>query len=418
MTSGRQTGRATVSFAFAAVSVAVFSSAFVRSEPAPYDVLILTVGSAAFLTGLVRLQGWLFAPYLSLFTFAIANFVPMIGLRDDQFAVAVAQSLLTVYLVLTWVFFSSLIRQYGERAFSTIMNAYAVAGTISAVLGIAGVLRLTASASFFAWEGSRAVGLFKDPNVFGPFLVPVCVYALYRILNAAGLARWIWFFALGTCVLGVVLSFSRAAWVALVIALAVFVLFPGSLRLRQKLRVAVLTLIVGTFAIVLAQQNGQVSRLLSGRAGLQQYDNERFATQSAAFEIALANPFGIGGKQTDQIFGLPPHNLYITTAAEYGWFGFLGLIGMMLLSLSNAVRGALFDAPSRRSLHTIVVASLVGTMVGVVTIDPLHWRHFWILLALAWLPVSTVAAPASSRGLLGPRRDQRLIQMRRSRPAD
>ena len=32
------------------------------------------------------------------------------------------------------------------------------------------------------WD--RATGLFKDPNVFGPFLVPALVYALSRLAGA------------------------------------------------------------------------------------------------------------------------------------------------------------------------------------------------------------------------------------------
>jgi hypothetical protein len=32
----------------------------------------------------------------------------------------------------------------------------------------------------------------------------------------------------------------------------------------------------------------------------------------------------------------------------------------------------------------ILVASIGGQLVNSVVIDSIHWRHFWILLGLAW----------------------------------
>jgi len=33
-------------------------------------------------------------------------------------------------------------------------------------------------------------------------------------------------------------------------------------------------------------------------------------------------------------------------------------------------------------------------MVGVLSIDPLHWRHFWLIFALAWMPLATQPNPS------------------------
>lgn len=372
---------------FLAIWVVIFSSAFVRTEPAIYDLLTIIVSLISFFFGFVQFNGKFFIPYILLTIFIICNFIPLINMTDEHFSVGFIQTILTIYLISTWLFFSNFLNKYKEKAFFLIMNSYTVSGTISAFLGTAGVLHLIPSASLFVWENTRAVGFFKDPNVFGPFLVPVCVYALYRVIKS-DFKAWHWFFALGVCILGVVFSFCRAAWIALIVDFIVFLLLPGSFRLRQKIALIFLIAVVGTLSIIFALQNDQIAHLLADRTGLQKYDTERFATQSSAFEIALSNPIGIGGHQTDFLFGLPPHNLYITTMAEYGWFGFLALIGFMLLSLWNALKGALFDTRSQRPLYGVVVASIVGMMVGVISIDPLHWRHFWLLFALAWMPLT------------------------------
>jgi hypothetical protein len=44
--------------------------------------------------------------------------------------------------------------------------------------------------------------------------------------------------------------------------------------------------------------------------------------------------------------------------------------------------------PVQRSIFALVAAALCGTMLNSFTIDTIHWRHFWLLLALGWMPVT------------------------------
>ena len=55
----------------------------------------------------------------------------------------------------------------------------------AAVLGIVGYFGLFPGAHELMTRYGRATGLFKDPNVFGPFLVPALVYGLSRLTGAS-----------------------------------------------------------------------------------------------------------------------------------------------------------------------------------------------------------------------------------------
>ena len=82
----------------------------------------------------------------------------------------------------------------------------------------------------------RASGFFKDPNVYGPFLIPIALILLEqriaprfpRVLRLRALSSWLILLAL---TLGVLFSYSRAAWANFVIALIVMLVASG---MRKK----------------------------------------------------------------------------------------------------------------------------------------------------------------------------------------
>ncbi len=39
------------------------------------------------------------------------------------------------------------------------------------------------------------------------------------------------------------------------------------------------------------------------------------------------------------------------------------------------------------NLYFVIFASLIGLAFNSFFVDTLHWRHFWLLLALAWVPM-------------------------------
>lgn len=56
------------------------------------------------------------------------------------------------------------------------------------------------------------MGGFKDPNVYGPFLVLPFTWSLYRIMKGNGRDMLVYLPLCCILTLGILVSFSRAAW--------------------------------------------------------------------------------------------------------------------------------------------------------------------------------------------------------------
>ena len=66
-------------------------------------------------------------------------------------------------------------------------SAYVIAGVIAASLGILGYFNVAGLGELFSvYDNSRASGPFKDPNVFGPFLVPPIIWLTQDLLLKRG----------------------------------------------------------------------------------------------------------------------------------------------------------------------------------------------------------------------------------------
>ncbi len=107
-------------------------------------------------------------------------------------------------------------------------------------------------------DGPRAQGLFKDPNVFGPFLVPAALILMEETV-APRLLRFRLATKLCCCrvlTVGVVFSFSRAAWlnlaVGMLVLLVVLALRRGGARRAMTLLVVSLVAGAALFGVVAA----------------------------------------------------------------------------------------------------------------------------------------------------------------------
>ena len=84
---------------------------------------------------------------------------------------------------------------------------------IAALAGIVGYFRVLPGRAELLLLYDRARGTFKDPNVFGAFLILPALLALQTVIAGrfAQALRRAWLL-LGLFTVGVLLSFSRAAW--------------------------------------------------------------------------------------------------------------------------------------------------------------------------------------------------------------
>jgi O-antigen ligase len=160
----------------------------------------------------------------------------------------------------------------------------------------------------------------------------------------------------------------------------------GLLRRNLAYFLIVLSLVGGAVAYALTIP--QVSEVIAYRTELQDYDADRFATHDAALELGLNNPLGVGPGQSFLLLDYATHSLYLRVFSENGVIGFLSLAAFVSLTL---VRSLLLSQRSQdrfqRAMFTLIAATILGTVLNSFAIDTLHWRHFWFLLALGWMPL-------------------------------
>jgi O-antigen ligase len=357
-----------------AVAVGVLLLAAVRFQPAPTDVVFAVLMVVAFATGRFSLRRLTAGPLLLAGAFLAFNLVSMIDVVDGLRAVQFLG--ITVYVLIFALWLASTVTEISIAR--RITRWYVVGAVISALLSSLALIVTYPGHDLFTRIG-RAEGLFKDPNVFGPFLVPAALIVLEEILMPR-LFSWrrttkvLVFLILAV---GVLFSYSRAAWLNLAVGLAVMVVVFSFRRGAGKQAARAVAL------VLVACVAGSLS-FLEQRAKVQTYDNSRFGAQSESIKWAERHPFGLGPGQFERHAHISTHSMYARALAEEGVPGFLSLLILMLATLYWGGRNAILG----RDTYGIGSAALLGAWVGALLngffVDTLHWRHLWLLAALIW----------------------------------
>jgi O-antigen ligase len=355
-------------------------------EPAPYDLLAIVMFIGLLVAGL-RIPRSLQTGALLLGLFLTGNVIAALAAPDPL--ESLRSMSIRIYMVMTWMLLVSIIVMDPARMLRALWAGYLVAATIAVCWGILEYFGFIASE---VWEGGlRSKGPFKDPNVYGPFLVPAAVYCLSSVTRGRG-RDLLWLLPLLLFTFGVLLSFSRGAWLNFVFSMALFaaISFALTKSLRGRLQWFLAGLvIVGTMSAMLL---GAVSVDVIGdrfqqRAVLaHEYDvgtGGRFDAQASALASIAQDPIGHGPGRSALEFGREPHNLYLHVFVEAGWLAGLSFLVFLVTSivlLSRAVR----THWALRPQSVVAFASLCGVLFQSLFIDSTHWRHLWLLLAIAW----------------------------------
>jgi O-antigen ligase len=365
----------------------VAGSSYVYREPAPYDLAAVALALILFGAGTLRFPTGLGAPTMFLLIFMLANFLS--GMYAPNLLDAVFFLSVTGYLVITFYLFAALIHEEPERTTQVIAWAWIVAALITALVAIAAYYRVLPDWKLYIING-RAKGMFKDPNVFGPFLVPAALFLLSmlgerigRLWKAGMLA------AAGILMFALLISYSRAAWLNFVLAVVIFFGVRVLLERRgaYRLRTIVASVVVAVFfmgVVGWAVSQPEVTEMFVKRARLiQRYDSERFGTQFQALMTMLANPLGIGPGQSRDFFERATHNVFLRVGVENGLFGLIGYLGFLAVTLWRAT---VFLLRQSDISHAFIAsyAATIAILANSLVIDSLHWRHFWLLAAILW----------------------------------
>jgi hypothetical protein len=365
-----------------AVGLGVLLLAAVRIEPAPADLLIGVLIAVAVATWRFDLQRVPLSVTLLVSGFLALNLLASVEVIDA--ARAVNFFAITLYLGVFALWLAAYVSSV--RRARIVVVAYVIAAAASAALAcLALFVQFPGSEALV--RGPRAEGLFKDPNVFGPFLVPAALVLMEETV-APRLLRMrlpVKLALLSVLTLGVLFSFSRAAWLnyalGTTVLLTVLALRRGGFRRAITLLAVMLTAGAALIGVVAVSSS---LTFLEERASIQAYDTQRFGAQLSGVDLATQYPLGIGPGQFELVSPISAHSTYVRALAEEGVLGLFVLLAIMLLTLGFAARNATLGVDT----YGIGSAALLGAWCGIlangVFVDTLHWRHLWLVAALIW----------------------------------
>ena len=390
----------------AAVALGFLLLGVVRIEPAPVDGVMAIVMAIALVTGRFDLRS---APLWAnglVALFLASNLLACIDAVKPGRAASFMS--ITVYLCLLGLWTSGYVRTH-RRARMVLVLWVGGAVVTAALSTLALYVAFPGSIEFHKLYVDRAQGLFRDPNVYGPFLVPAAIFVLHELLDPRLLrgGRLLKLLALSILVLGVTTSYSRAAWlnlgVGVLVMLAVLPLRRGGGRRAGAL---LLTLVAVTGAAGATVVLTGSSSFLEERAHIQSYDTARFGAQRSGVKLAENHPIGIGPGQFEYLSPISAHSTYVRAFAEEGIAGLVLLGGLLLATLGIALRNVILGRGTAGISSTALLAAWCGLLANSVFVDTLHWRHLWILAGLIWagsmLPPAAAPQASSSTGARSP----------------
>src|SRR5579864_8222527 len=191
------------------------SGGFVIVEPAPYEFLTIFAMILFLMTGLTLRAGHLPLMFLLIFYnigFA-TSLMPVITLEDTAKWTAVS-----CFLSVTTMFFATALVEDTTRRTQALLHGYTTAAVITSTAAVLAYFRLFPGWDIFI-HNLRATATFKDPNVFGPFLILPALIVLQKIMfgRVRGLVADLAVALI--LVAALFLSFSRGAWGHFVVSL-------------------------------------------------------------------------------------------------------------------------------------------------------------------------------------------------------
>lgn len=363
----------------ALLCLSIAMSAIVSIEPALTDIFFVGfLTMALLLNQLYFSKSALFGLFL-IVLFILMNFISFF--QVTSISMSIPYIIITIYMTIMWFGIVGFGGFFGVRVLTQLTKIYYYVGIITAIAALLVYFRIIPYYDgFFMFE--RVKLFFKDPNVLGPFLVFPAVYAIAKFEEKKKFVYIIAFFIIAS---GVVLSFSRAAWLNLVLSIVIFLLLPKFKWRRNRIKVAAVFLGLVVIGLAIISTNTNLQNQFSERLGIQHYDAERFNSQKDASMIGFTDPLGNGPGQSEVLLAIAPHNLFARLLIENGIFGVTSFILLIISALTMAFKG-IKNSRKFRYYYMMIFSTIIGQCVNSMFIDTLHWRHLWLLIALAWIP--------------------------------
>lgn len=369
------------------IYITVLASSVAFVEPSPHDALMCVLAVTCLIAG-VRFDRKLTALFFLLLLWNVGGILSLMNVPGREKNIQFVAT--SIYLALAAIMWACIFAENTMARLAAMRSAYILTAVIVAGAGIVGYLNVIPYAhKLFAPEG-RALGFFKDPNVYGPFMIWPAMVLMERMLVHR--LRLLDVLMLGVLVVALLLAFSRGAWFhfavsALVLAVLAFI---TTRRTNTRLRIifvsAVALGVIAAFVAILLTVPA-IHQMFEVRAHLlQSYDigqQGRFRLQELALNELLTAPNGLGPFGFADTHINQQHNVYLQGFLVYGWIGGVSYILLVLTTLWVALRSVMAPTPWQAYIVT-ALAAFTGEVAEGFIIDSDHWRHFFLLLGIIW----------------------------------
>lgn len=366
------------------ITMLLSSIAFI--EPSPHDammfvLLLVCIGAR------VSFDRKLVPLLIITIVWLLGGLLSLVQVGDQENTIQYAGT--SIYLGLAGLMFACLFCEGNLIRLMILRRAYILAALIATAAGYLGFFHLVPRYELFL-DNDRVSATFKDPNVYGPFLVfPMLMLIIGFMIRGVRPINLIVLIAL---LGGLFLSFSRGAWMHFAVStlVAVVLLFAATPDPRMRNRIVLFaigaTFLAGLLVLALTSIDSVRDMLFVRAKAIQPYDvgpGGRFWYQRLALSQILDHPNGLGPFEFARIFGGQQHDVYMQGFLVYGWLGGTSYITLVLVTLGVGIRTALAATPWQSYLIA-AYAAFVGEFCEGFIVDTDHWRHFFLLLGLIW----------------------------------
>lgn len=349
---------------------------------APSDLFLL-LWVALLALGMARYHGskwsWSGWHFMMLLTFGIATLVSILrlGYIEDKTLLAKTLGVVTLFVgyamivgqAYSWSRVDWLVRTLILGV--AIQNAAAILSFVSYMytgIGIPGM-------NYF---GLRLSGFLIDPNAYGGLLV--VTLALHMVTQYGGrplVSRKLGGLISVSLVIGVLLTYSRSAWLGLAGCVAMVVV----LRPRMAIYVVLIGLL-GFAAIVGTLGTGYLQSMAQMSSREAQIDSRVVLIQDAIPLFWESPAFGIGLGVYAERYNAIIHNTPIWILTECGIFGFIIFCGFAAWFIRKGVAAYRLAGKTQKPLVLGATAAYIAMLGFSMGIEAFYQRHWWFVMAL------------------------------------
>lgn len=303
-----------------------------------------------------------------------------------------------------------------DNAYKAITSAFVLMGGLIAVYGI--LQNFLGASSTASWVDEnmfedikvRVYATFGNPNVLGEYLVLMIPLAMaFFLRNEKTFHKLVYLCVLALCVLCLIFTWSRGAWLGAMFAVMIFLVATDK---RWTLCALIIIVALPFIPVILSSNSAVVGRITS--IGDMSDSSTAYRVSIWKSAIRIIGDFWLSGigsgsgafslvyqkyAASGVAFALHSHNLFLQLLVELGIGGFTVFMVLLLKFTKNSVQTLLYENKKsfRATVTTAGTAGILGLMLQGLT-DYVWYNYKMLLIFWIVLAISTAKSHSEKKG--------------------